>query len=806
MKAKAVAYILFFWIFCFNVMAQDKDKGSIMEEVISLPFSSATISACFSLIKKKDIILSYNEGMIDINKICYFSQKNIKIKELLTNILSDYKTTIVVANPRKIIITVDRKNIYQLNGVVRETETLEKLYGAVLFFKKNGIIVSSCITNDSGFFSTALPEGTYNIETNYLGYLKSVKIVTLICNQRIDIFLKPMMLELGEVVISPQRSSANELSTSSPPNMLSYSNLDVLSEMKVFPGVIMSRSGADINVNGGGSEENLILLDGVPIYHNSHINYMLPVFNGSVIKNVNLYSSYFPARYEGKLSSILDIKIKEGNKKKHSRSLSLDIPSVAAMLEGPIKKEKASYMVSGRRSWMEFLDKAIPASKRANYTFYDIYTKLHWDISAKTSMQISTYHTIDEYYSPIPEGKKDKIIHWANGMYALKLSCQLGEKLFNTTQVAYTHYTNKAHADILGFEADPYVTAGIKEVSFNSSFNCHFNNKVLMAYGIKGTHSVFSNINDDQRTEKSDINQISAYYENKFSLSSKWNIQIGINTVIYMPKGGKHYSNLQPRFSMAYNWGRDVVSLDISRMAQFYHYFRFYGMDFPTDLRMPSINQFKPQTSVHTELGWKHYLNGGYTNASIYYKQRDKILFVNPEAYYSSENWKNFLLEGRGESYGLKLSFFKGWEKISVQAAYTWSKSLESYTGFRKGHNIPSLYDIPHVFNSTISYRLTEASAFSIGTQLHSGRVIVNIPKEPLASMDELYTKRYPFSYKFDIGYTYVKYFPRSGNKLTLRLGIHNIFGNPIKEEISNFYKVNLGQDCIPYGGIILSF
>ena len=310
MKAKAVAYILFFWIFCFNVMAQDKDKGSIMEEVISLPFSSATISACFSLIKKKDIILSYNEGMIDINKICYFSQKNIKIKELLTNILSDYKTTIVVANPRKIIITVDRKNIYQLNGVVRETETLEKLYGAVLFFKKNGIIVSSCITNDSGFFSTALPEGTYNIETNYLGYLKSVKIVTLICNQRIDIFLKPMMLELGEVVISPQRSSANELSTSSPSNMLSYSNLDVLSEMKVFPGVIMSRSGADINVNGGGSEENLILLDGVPIYHNSHINYMLPVFNGSVIKNVNLYSSYFPARYEGKLSSILDIKIK----------------------------------------------------------------------------------------------------------------------------------------------------------------------------------------------------------------------------------------------------------------------------------------------------------------------------------------------------------------------------------------------------------------------------------------------------------------------------------------------------------------
>lgn len=455
---------------------------------------------------------------------------------------------------------------------------------------------------------------------------------------------------------------------------------------------------------------------------------------------------------------------------------------------------------------MEFLDKAIPASKRANYTFYDIYTKLYWDISAKTSMQISTYHTIDEYYSPIPEGKKDKIIHWANGMYALKLSCQLGEKLFNTTQVAYTHYTNKAHADILGFEADPYVTAGIKEVSFNSSFNCHFNNKVLMAYGIKGTHSVFSNINDDQRTEKSDINQISAYYENKFSLSSKWNIQIGINTVIYMPKGGKHYSNLQPRFSMAYNWGRDVVSLDISRMAQFYHYFRFYGMDFPTDLRMPSINQFKPQTSVHTELGWKHYLNGGYTNVSIYYKQRDKILFVNPEAYYSSENWKNFLLEGRGESYGLKLSFFKGWEKISVQAAYTWSKSLESYTGFRKGHNIPSLYDIPHVFNSTISYRLTEASAFSIGTQLHSGRVIVNIPKEPLASMDELYTKRHPFSYKFDIGYTYIKYFPRSKNKLTLRLGIHNILGNPIKEEISNFYKVNLGQDCIPYSGIILSF
>lgn len=140
MKAKAVAYILFFWIFCFNVMAQDKDKGSIMEEVISLPFSSATISACFSLIKKKDIILSYNEGMIDINKICYFSQKNIKVKELLTNILSDYKTTIVVANPRKIIITVDRKNIYQLNGVVRETETLENYTGLYCSLRKMALL------------------------------------------------------------------------------------------------------------------------------------------------------------------------------------------------------------------------------------------------------------------------------------------------------------------------------------------------------------------------------------------------------------------------------------------------------------------------------------------------------------------------------------------------------------------------------------------------------------------------------------------------------------------------------------------
>lgn len=391
-------------------------------------------------------------------------------------------------------------------------------------------------------------------------------------------------------------------------------------------------------------------------------------------------------------------------------------------------------------------------------------------------------------------------------MYALKLSCQLGEKLFNTTQVAYTHYTNKAHANILDFEADRYVSADIKEVSFNSSFNYHLNNKVLMAYGIKGIHSIFSNINDDLQTEKSDINQISAYYENKLSLSSKWNIQLGINTVIYMPKGNKPYYNLQPRFSMAYDAGRDVISLDISRMAQFYHYFRFYGMDLPTDLRMPSINGFKPQTSVHTELGWKHCLNGGYTNASIYYKQRNKILFVNPEAYYSSDNWKNFLLEGKGGSYGLKLSFFKDWEKISAQAAYTCSRSLESYTGFKKGRNIPSLYDIPHVFNSIISYRLTKSSAFSIGTQLHSGRIIINIPKEPLKSMDELYTKRYPFSYKFDVGYTYSKYFFRSGNKITLRLGIHNILGNPIKEEVSNFYKVNLGQNCIPYGGVMWSF
>ena len=235
-----------------------------------------------------------------------------------------------------------------------------------------------------------------------------------------------------------------------------------------------------------------------------------------------------------------------------------------------------------------------------------------------------------------------------------------------------------------------------------------------------------------------------------------------------------------------------------------YHFLRFDSFSLPTDFRMPSIDGFKPRSSEHYEMGWKHFMNSGQCEVSVYYKTRRNVLALCPDTWVEDEGWQKYLMVGDGDSYGVKGYLYQRWKRWSLQLSYAYSRSLEWFGELPEKGKVPSLYDVPHQLGGALSYQLTTHSSFSAGGMLRSGKVrFLNEDYEPL-SVEEFREKREPLNYRVDVGYSYRKSF---GEKLLLlRLGVYNVVGNPSEEDILSFYSVHWSGNCLPYGSLSFKF
>lgn len=249
---------------------------------------------------------------------------------------------------------------------------------------------------------------------------------------------------------------------------------------------------------------------------------------------------------------------------------------------------------------------------------------------------------------------------------------------------------------------------------------------------------------------------------------------------------------------------RNLLYLNFSKMEQFYHFLRFDSFSLPTDFRMPSIDGFKPRSSEHYEMGWKHFMNSGQCEVSVYYKTRRNVLALRPDTWVEDEGWQKYLMVGNGDSYGVKGYLYQLWKRWSLQLSYAYARSREWFGELPEKGKVPSLYDVPHQLGGALSYQLTTHSSFSVGGMLRSGKVrFLNEDYEPL-SVEDFREKREPLNYRVDVGYSYRKSF---GDKLLLlRLGVYNVVGNPSEEDILSFYSVHWSGNCLPYGSLSFKF
>lgn len=364
---------------------------------------------------------------------------------------------------------------------------------------------------------------------------------------------------------------------------------------------------------------------------------------------------------------------------------------------------------------------------------------------------------------------------------------------------------------MLGFDTESrsYIHSGIKSINLSTEFSFSYDNIYTTRWGAKYAHEIYdlAIFGDTVRVRHEPIDQFSIFYDNLIRITSKLFTQVGVHFIGYLPEKHRDYYSIQPRFSLKYTpWTNDLLYLNFSKMEQFYHYLRFNTFYMPTDFRMPSIGSYKPRSSEHYEIGWKHYLKNGAIEASIYYKTRRNIVALRPETFVENAEWGNYIMAGDGDSYGLKCYFYNYWHHWLLQFSYTYARSREWFGELKANGKIPSLYDIPHQLNGAISYNLGSHSTLSLGGLLRSGKVL-EIDEETFdpIPVKQFRKKRAPLNYRVDAGYSFKKNFG-DDKLLLLRVGLYNIVGNPPEEEILDFYSVHWPYNCLPYGSISFKF
>ncbi len=310
------------------------------------------------------------------------------------------------------------------------------------------------------------------------------------------------------------------------------------------------------------------------------------------------------------------------------------MPAAGVTLEGPIIKDKLSYLVSARRSWLDFFDNLFSEDNRMNHSTYDYNAKLSYNLSPKSTLRLMAYGAQDGYHLPYDEsGDKQTILRWTNQAYQASFHTSYG-KLNQTSSVSYTSYTNRANAFILGFDTEGYVRSGIHSLNAATEFTFSPENMYSARWGAKYTHEVYELASLDNLTQArhEPINQFSLFYDNLIRITPQITTQVGVHFVGYIPQSSRSYYSIQPRFSLKYQPAeQELIYLHFSRMEQFYHYLRFDYLAFPTDFRMPSIDGFKPRSSEHYEAGWKHFLKNGQIEISAYYKTRRNVVAFSPQ-------------------------------------------------------------------------------------------------------------------------------------------------------------------------------
>ena len=761
---------------CFS---QNKEK-----EIFTFKLKSSSLKDALSEISKQTTYtFSYKESLIKEKNIKAISFDKANVSKIMKQVLRGTRINYFVKG--KIIILSLRTELsyYTISGIISEKGSGESLIGASLVCPEK---MKGTVSNNYGFYSLTLQEGKYNIAASFIGFEKFEKALILDENIRLDINLSAETASLSEVVVRAKRKNAHidEVSMSTQemgietikamPALLGET--DVLKSLQMLPGVQSSGdASANLNVRGGSYDQNFILLDDAPIYNPSHALGFFSVFNPDAIKNVEIYKGGMPAQYGDRLSSVVDIRMKDGNMEEFHGAASIGTIASRLSLEGPIKKNKASFIISGRYSYagkvadnfvslaesVGFMKKELSNYREGNdVSFYDLNLKMNYKINDNNRLFFSAYTGRDQFYFRLIDEKSS--MDWGNATSTLRWNHIFNERLFSNTTLVYSNfdYSYYIKDDIRNFE----WSSDLKEIDVKTDFDYYLNPQNHMKFGFSmNYHDIQpgkiaprseNSITKAYSMDKNTSLEPAVYFSHHIDFSDKFSLQYGIRYsgfanigegIVYdyasdnreQIVGSKSYKagdvqsffhGLEPRLNMRYKINEEQsIKASYARTRQYLHLLSSSSLGLPTDVWYPVNKHIKPQIADQVALGYFHNFsdNKWVSSVETYYKQMsNQIDFKDNASLFLNSKVEQEILSGDGWAYGAEFMLKKEKGRLKGWLAYTWSKTEKKIEGINGGKAFPTRYDKRHDLSAFLNYKLNDRMTLSSNFVYSTGGAI----------------------------------------------------------------------------------
>ena len=726
---------------------------------------------------------------------------------------------------------------YTINGYILDENSNESIIGANIIIPNINV---GTITNTYGFFSITVPKGNYEIQISSLGYKNFTIKIELIKNVNTTFFLSENIENLEEVILTKDIEEIDITKPLMSLSVLSYQTIkqtpvlfgesDVLKTIQLLPGVSNAGEGTGgFNVRGGAADQNLILFDEAIIYSSSHLFGLFSIFNSDAIKEIKLFKGGIPSSYGGRLSSVLDVYQKDGNSKEHKLSGGIGVISSRLLSEGPIKKNKGSYLIATRGSYAHLFLKFTDIENIAY--FYDINTKLNYKFDNKNTIFFSGYFGRDKF-------KLNNTFSntYGNSTFNLRWNHLINEKTFSNTSLIFSDYYYGLTLDFIGFDWD----SGIKNLNVKYDLKNYYSNNIQFNYGLNSIYYEF-NPGEIKPINESGINykkldrkfamENAAYFDVIHKVSSNVSMRYGFrlnqflrfkqnglnryfndNPVVFDQNLGiyrqgeiigeylnsdnsktiKSFYNLEPRFNISYNFNNQSIKASYNRLNQYIHLISNTNAPAPLDVWAPSGPYLKPQKLDQIALGYHSKLkNDNKIETEVFYKKiKNRLDYINGADLVANEAIERVLLNGEARAYGIEFLYKKNKGRHNFWIAYTFSKSeqktigrnsIETGINMGKWYNTP--YDKTHDFSFVSNYKLNEKLTFNTNFIFQTGQpttypigqytyMNLNVPNYGARNSNRL-----PNYHRLDISLTLI---PNKNKKRDYKsewvFGIYNIY------------------------------
>jgi hypothetical protein len=740
---------------------------------------------------------------------------------------------------------------YSLNGVVKDDASNETLYGANVLVPE---LNTGTTTNEYGFYSLRLPTGTFRVIFTYVGYQEIEREITITGNQTENVNLTEASQALEEVIITDNverlnikkpEMSVNKLDISTIQKLpVVFGEVDVIKSLLLLPGVSNAGEGSSgFNVRGGAADQNLILLDEATIYNGSHLFGLFSVFNPDAIKNLKLYKGGIPAKYGGRVSSVLEIYQKDGNSRKFEGNGGIGLISSRLLLQGPLEKEKGSFLIGGRSSYAHLFLKLTDNPNSAY--FYDLNTKLSYRLNDSNTLLFSGYFGRDVFN--ISESFKNT---YGNAVFNLRWNHVLTNNIFTNLSVIYSDYYYGLTLDFVGFNWN----SGIKNLNVKYDFSHYLNENMSMDYGIQSTYYEFNPGEIEPSSENSGINyfelikkyafESSAYFSMEHTFSENFSAEYGLRLNSFLRLGQEElnlyandravvfnedfgiyeeadpigirqldknkversFYNLEPRLAVAYSFNdNQSIKMSYNRMSQYLHLITNTSSPTPLDVWAPSGKYIEPQLLDQVAVGYfQNFRRENYSlEVEAFYKSiQNRLDYIDGANLIANNAIEQAILPGEARAYGLEILLKKNRGRFTGWLAYTLSRSEQqtpgrtpAETGINNGDWYNTNFDKPHDISVTAGYELNDKWQLNTNFSYQTGLPVTfptaqyRFENLSIPVYSPRNSNRLPDYHRLDISATYIPGRKENRNwQSSWNFGIYNVY-NRMNAVSLNFRK-----------------